>query len=232
MDYELELLSLNKKLFENHKIKIVISNSGFIKNCLNKIRFYNFCRKNNISTPKIFLNFNKKNNNKLIMKEIRGSGSKNQIIIKKDIFLKLPKGYFLQKFIQGDEYGMDILNSFEGDYVHSFTRKKLLMKNGETDQAISINEKRFDDLAKKISQITKHIGNLDIDLIVTSKNKIYILDFNPRFGGGYPLTHLSGFNYIDYLIKSSNNNKYKFKYKNNNNKFIFSKGISTFVRKI
>ena len=83
----------------------------------------------------------------------------------------------------------------------------------------------------KISKITKHIGNLDIDFLVTNKNKIFILDFNPRFGGGYPLTHLSGFNYIEYLIESTKDKKYKFKYKNNKNNLILSKGISTFIRK-
>lgn len=232
MDFELDVLSINKELFEKKKIKVVVSESKFIKSCLNKLNFYKFCVKNSINTPKIYLNFDKKNRSKLIMKEIRGSGSNNQSIVNKKNLLKLPNGYFLQKYIYGEEYGMDILNSFNGEYVHSFTRKKLLMKNGETDQAIVVREKRFNDLAKKISKITKHIGNLDIDFLVTNKNKILILDFNPRFGGGYPLTHLSGFNYIEYLIESAKDKKYNFKYKNNKNNLILSKGISTFIRKI
>ena len=232
MDFELDVLSINKELFEKKKIKVVVSESKFIKNCLNKLNFYKFCVKNSINTPKIYLNFDKKNRSKLIMKEIRGSGSNNQSIVNKKNLLKLPNGYFLQKYIYGEEYGMDILNSFNGEYVHSFTRKKLLMKNGETDQAIVVREKRFNDLAKKISKITKHIGNLDIDFLVTNKNKILILDLNPRFGGGYPLTHLSGFNYIEYLIESAKDKKYNFKYKNNKNNLILSKGISTFIRKI
>ena len=44
---------------------------------------------------------------------------------------------------------------------------------------------------------------MDGDLIL-SKNKIpYIIDLNPRFGGGYPITHTSGVNYLEALIAES-----------------------------
>ena len=45
-----------------------------------------------------------------------------------------------------------------------------------------------------------HIGNLDVDLIKRGKD-IYIIDLNPRFGGGYPATHLIGVNLLDVIIK-------------------------------
>ena len=93
MDFELDVLSINKELFEKKKIKVVVSESKFIKNCLNKLNFYKFCLKNSINTPKIYLNFDKKNRSKLIMKEIRGSGSNNQSIVNKKNLLKLPNGY-------------------------------------------------------------------------------------------------------------------------------------------
>ena len=44
-----------------------------------------------------------------------------------------------------------------------------------------------------------------------SKGKIYFIDFNPRFGGGYPITHLSGFNYLSALLNMSIGNKIYFK---------------------
>ena len=44
----------------------------------------------------------------------------------------------LQKYIKGKEYGMDILNDLNGNYLHSFTREKLLMRNGETDKAKAV----------------------------------------------------------------------------------------------
>jgi carbamoyl-phosphate synthase large subunit len=45
-----------------------------------------------------------------------------------------------------------------------------------------------------------HIANLDCDMIEEGEN-VYVIDLNPRFGGGYPATHLSGVNLLSILIK-------------------------------
>ena len=124
---------------------------------------------------------------------------------------------------------MDILNDFQGNYVHSFVRKKLSMKNGETDKAISSNSKKFSKIAKKISKIFRHIGVMDVDFIKTKNNKIYFIDFNLRFGGGYPITHLSGFNYLKAIILISLGKKINFK--NNFKVNTFSKGITVYKNK-
>lgn len=35
---------------------------------------------------------------------------------------------------------------------------------------------------------------LDVDIIKTPDNKVYLLEMNPRFGGHYPFAHLAGAN--------------------------------------
>ena len=100
------------------------------------------------------------------------------------------------------------------------------MKNGETDKAKGVNSKKFIKIAKMLSRTFKHIGPMDIDFILTTKGKIYFIDFNPRFGGGYPITHLSGFNYLSALLNMSIGNKIYFKKKFEVN--FFSKGISVY----
>ena len=61
--------------------------------------------------------------------------------------------------------------------------KKISMRSGETDKAEVIYDRRFNELAQKISAVFKHIGNLDVDFIIDNFNDIYFIDFNPRFGG-------------------------------------------------
>ena len=58
-------------------------------------------------------------------------------------------------------------------------------------------------MARQLSKKIGHIGNLDIDFIETEEGEIFVIDFNPRFGGGYPFTHLSGANYLKFIIDSS-----------------------------
>ena len=49
---------------------------------------------------------------------------------------------------------------------------------------------------------------MDCDVILKN-NKIYILDLNPRFGGGYPFTHLAGLNYISAILEMAFDKKIK-----------------------
>ena len=51
-----------------------------------------------------------------------------------------------------------------------------------------------------------------------TENKIVFIEVNPRFGGGYPLTFLSGANFAEYLIKDYLGMKLEYNedWKNNN----------------
>ena len=80
-------------------------------------------------------------------------------------------------------------------------------------------------LSKKISKNLQHIGNLDCDVIISKNNKIFLIDLNPRFGGGYPFTHKYGYNYLKYMIDDAFDLK-KTRILSKNKKKIFSKGIS------
>lgn len=117
----------------------------------------------------------------------------------------------IQEKITGDEFGMDVLNDFEGKYHGTFVRKKLQMRAGETDKAISVVDSRFDEIGKMIGNSLGHIGNLDCD-IFEHKGELYVLELNPRFGGGYPFSHEAGMNtaavYIEWL--KGNNDISKF----------------------
>lgn len=62
---------------------------------------------------------------------------------------------------------------------------------------------RFKVRRKKISELSKHIGNLDLDLFLCN-GKNYVLEMNARFGGGYPFSHLAGVNLPLAIIKWAN----------------------------
>ncbi|WP_435117946.1 NeuD/PglB/VioB family sugar acetyltransferase [Candidatus Pelagibacter bacterium nBUS_49] len=140
---------------------------------------------------------------------------------------KFDKSYIIQDYIKGQEYGMDILNDLNGKFIHCCVKKKISMRSGETDKAEVVFSKRFTNIGRKISLIFKHVGNLDLDFIVDLKNDIYFLDFNPRFGGGYPFTHLAGYNYLQYIIKFFKKEKFEVSNIKNDN-FIASKGLTIF----
>jgi carbamoyl-phosphate synthase large subunit len=67
------------------------------------------------------------------------------------------------------------------------------MGAGETFCAEIVENMQLRNAAERLSRLTKHIANMDIDVILV-KNVPYIIDMNARFGGGYPFSHIGGAN--------------------------------------
>ncbi len=186
----------------------------------NKLKFVNdkkllffFLRKNKIQTPKLLSLKNKPiSAKKFIIKDRYGKKSKGLEILKNfDELLKYKKSELLnkkviQEFKRGQEFGLDIVNDFNGNYLGILVRKKMLMRDGETKIAKINKPDKFIRLAKRISKLVKHKGLIDIDLIKIKK-KIFVLDINPRFGGGYILSHKAGANIPSLLLNLVKNKK-------------------------
>jgi len=105
----------------------------------------------------------------------------------------------IQELIQGAEYGVDILYSRNENLIGFAAKKKLAMRAGETDKAITVAPERFQEMVSLIVGALPQRGNLDCDFLERD-GKLYLLEFNPRFGGGYPFTHMAGANHIQLLL--------------------------------
>jgi len=209
-DLDLEILSDNINKFQKLKCFIAISNSKVIKTCYDKIKLLSFCKKYQINYPKLFFNKNDIRKFPIIKKEIKGSGSKGlkKIFSKKEMIGLNEKNFVFQELIKGNEYNVDIFNDLNGRYVSCCIKKKLLMRAGETDKCEVVDNSKIEKFSIKISKTLKHVGNLDCDIIMNG-DKINLIDLNPRFGGGYPFTHLSGLKYVSALIKMYKGKKYQ-----------------------
>ncbi len=224
-NYDLKILSKAKKSFNKLHCKILVSSYSLINKLLDKSKTSILCKLNNIKTPKIYYSLNeiKNKNKRFIKKQKIGFSSKN---IKKISNIKnrdFDKNYIIQEFIHGDEIHFDILNDLNGNFVDCCAKKKLMMHDGETYQAEILKSEKYHELGKTISEKIRHVGNLDCDAIETKKGEIFFIDFNPRFGGGYPFTHYSGKNFISLILNNFNRKHLKKKYRSK--KQIFTKGL-------
>ena len=104
----------------------------------------------------------------------------------------------MEKII-GEEYMLDIINDLEGQYQVTVVNKKLLRKGGETEAVETVSHLELEELGQKIAGHFRHLAVLDADVIVNEKG-LFILEFNPRFSGGYPFSHLAGINLPKALI--------------------------------
>lgn len=100
----------------------------------------------------------------------------------------------VQREISGTEYGLDVVCDLDGRFQAVLAREKVTMRSGETDRAISADAGPFEDLARGIAEAIPHPGLIDVDVLVDAENTPIVIDINPRFGGGYPFSHLAGAN--------------------------------------
>lgn len=120
--------------------------------------------------------------------------------------LDLERCVLIQEQLPGKEYGLDIINNLDGSHVTTFVKRKLAMRAGETDRAVTVEDEQLKKLGKEIGEKLAHIGNLDCDVFVTEKG-YSVLEMNPRFGGGYPFSHMAGANLPAALIAWVNGEK-------------------------
>tara|TARA_R110000868_G_scaffold193351_1_gene438209 strand:- start:1751 stop:2773 length:1023 start_codon:yes stop_codon:yes gene_type:complete len=244
-DLELPILSKRKNDLEAIGTKVIISSEFAIDISFDKWKTYQFLKSNNLLTPNTYIDINVVSQDlksgkldfPLILKPRWGSASIGIEIVENeeelDYAYRLQKikltrsilsraseedinsAILIQEKINGTEYGMDVVNNFSGEYFGTFAREKLSMRSGETDKAVSVINPALNDIGERISKNLKHIGNMDCDVFING-DKIYVLELNPRFGGGYPFSHEAGINtaaiYIDWINGQQNvdhHNNYK-----------------------
>ena len=135
----------------------------------------------------------------LIIKAAFGRGSRGNAVVScpEDIperHRNAPAGTWMaQQLVLGDEYGLDLVNDLEGNPRAVLQRKKARMRNGETDIAETTSEPEISVAATLLAAKLRHSGLVDVDIMRTADN-LYLLDVNPRFGGGYIFNHAAGAN--------------------------------------
>lgn len=103
-----------------------------------------------------------------------------------------PSALVVQPQVPGAEYGLDLVSDFSTNLSAVLVRKKLSMRSGETDKAITENSARFWKTGELIAAVTQHRGSIDVDVLEDTQGKQWVIDVNPRFGGGYPFSHAAG----------------------------------------
>lgn len=122
----------------------------------------------------------------------------------------------IQEFLNGQEIGADVyIDIISGEVVSIFTKKKLLMRAGETDKAVSFKDEKLFALIEQFVSECGFRGQIDVDMFEVD-GKYYISEVNPRFGGGYPHAHECGVDHMKLIVNNLSgiiNNKQIYRYK-------------------
>ncbi|MGL9767774.1 ATP-grasp domain-containing protein [Enterococcus mundtii] len=217
IDTEIEILSKNRRLFEDNNITVFAPSYDMAQMCLNKEMMYNQLLELGINTPKSYFNYDnflfayQKGEVSLpvFVKPICGSASIGVGLIHSiehlEILFKTSETpLMIQENMNGKEYGIDCyIDIFTGEVIDIFVKEKLRMRAGETDKSKSIHIQQAKEIIEKfVANSPGLAGPNDFDLF-EKDGEFYLSEVNPRFGGGYPHAYESGVNFTKYLIENS-----------------------------
>ncbi|MBR4013823.1 MAG: ATP-grasp domain-containing protein [Clostridia bacterium] len=221
-DIDLLVLAKNKDAFAQIGTKIIVSDPEVVEVCNDKWKTYNFLKDNGFNVPKTYLTLEDtilaldrgEIKYPIIVKPRFGCGSIAMSVAEDEMALlyyfrrntrTINKSYLkyesaavdekiiYQEFLEGQEYGADIINDLEGRFQNVIIKKKIAMRAGETDIAELVDDNAIREECTRLAMLTGHIANMDCDIFMVD-GKPYILEMNARFGGGYPFSHMGGCN--------------------------------------
>lgn len=214
IDPELSLLAQNQLEFNNIGVTVIGSNYELCEMSLDKMSMYNWLTEHGYKTARSYTNkeiFYKdinagKINFPVFVKPVRGSAS---IAIRKvydkdtiELLFSHSENLMIQEYLDGQEIGADVyIDMISGEVVSIFTKKKIVMRAGETDKAVSFKDSKLFGLIENFVKEAGYRGQIDIDIFYID-GEYYISEVNPRFGGGYPHAHECGCDHVKMIVSN------------------------------
>ncbi len=216
IDPELSLLAKNEKLFEAMGVRIIGSSYELCEMSLDKYQMFLWLNEHGYKCAKSYMKkeefYEDIKNDKIkypvFVKPAKGSAS---IAISKvydqktvDLLFAHNDGLMVQEYLDGQEIGADVyIDLISGQVVSIFTKKKIKMRAGETDKAVSFKDEKLFTLIRDFVSEAGYKGQIDID-IFDINGEYYISEVNPRFGGGYPHAYESGCDHMKLILNNLN----------------------------
>ena len=216
IDPELSLLAANKVKFQAVGTTVIGSSYDLCEMALDKMQMYEWLKSHGYNCARSWINkeaFYKavsagEATYPVFVKPYRGSAS---ISISKvydketvDLLFAHEDDLMIQEFLDGQEIGADVyIDLISGEVVSIFTKKKIKMRAGETDKAVSFKDPALFALIEKFVNETGYRGQIDIDIFDVG-GRYYISEVNPRFGGGYPHAYESGCDHMKLILNNLN----------------------------
>lgn len=214
IDPELSLLANNMQSFLDLGTIPIVSDYQVVEMCYDKYRMHQFLESNEFMVTRSYIDkelFYKEEQEGLItypviVKPIKGSASINihKAVSREEIELLFSRydGMMIQEYLVGIEYGADVyIDMISSEPVAIFVKQKIRMRAGETDISKSVKDEKLFDMIKHFIRKSNLKGIIDLD-IIKSDGKYYILDVNPRFGGGYLHAYESGVNIFQMMLNN------------------------------
>lgn len=207
IDAELLPMAINRVLLKENGINAVIGSVKFVGKCRDKRQIHSFFEENGVDFAKEYAKDNY--TLPLFIKPMDGSRSIDTYLIKEqadltDYHFTNDKLMFLEYLDHTvfDEFTCDLYYGRDHTLKCIVPRKRLEVRDGEVYKALTVDNALIPYIKKRLGRIEGAVGCLTSQFFKhRTEDKIYGIEINPRFGGGYPLSYLSGANFPKWIIE-------------------------------
>ncbi len=207
IDTELMVLAAQKERFLAEGIHVIVGDEAFVGVCRDKRLTGDFFANHDIRVPQPIDKHHP--TFPLFAKPYDGSLSTNLHFITKpeeltDDILHDEKLMFMEYIDRKvyREYTVDMYFDRDHEVKSIVPRERIEIRAGEINKGRTAKNAIVPYLKERLSRIEGCVGCICMQLFFhPDTHDIVGIEVNPRFGGGYPLTYMSGANYPELLIR-------------------------------
>jgi len=198
IDTELPILAESRNRFDEIDTNVIISSPEVVRLATNKTLTADFLRDKGYLTPRILTDDELVSPTfPLFIKPIFGSASVRSRRLDSLEDLRFFRDHYpesiIQEYIDGVEYTVDVFTDFDGVPICAVPRQRLEVRAGEVSKGRTADRP---EIIRQCMKVVEDLGGcrgmMTLQCFLTSDNRIIFIEFNPRFGGGVPLSIRAG----------------------------------------
>jgi carbamoyl-phosphate synthase large subunit len=209
IDSDLEALSAAADRFAEHGARVIISDVDVIRTCADKLLTYRALRDAGIDTPRTWcieeLAGRKRHQFPYFMKPRRGSAGQGLYRIdcadELKVFANRTPGAIVQDFVEGIEHTLDVYTGLDGVPRCVVPRRRLEVRTGEVSKGLIVKRPKIMRVGRRVAEALGACrGVITVQCMVKPRQPIQVIEINPRFGGGAPLSIAAGADFPKWLM--------------------------------
>lgn len=210
-DGELLFWSECKAYLEEHGIAVMVAESESIKRCLDKVLFYQICKRLSIPAIETESSLDGLNAEWFVVKERYGAGSHHIGVKLSSEQAKLHACQLsypiFQPFVRGREYSADAYVNKQGQIQGIVCRSRDIVVNGESQVTTTVKNTVLEELCAHYIGRLGLYGHVVLQVLVDEQGHMAIIECNARFGGASTMSIAAGLDsFYWFLLESRGEN--------------------------
>jgi carbamoylphosphate synthase large subunit len=204
IDPDLPVLARSRDVIEKTGARVLVSSAESIDICRDKARTQSFLAERGIATIPTLTWEQAETSLPLVVKPRAGSASEGIFIVETRPHLALIRSAFPDSLIQpriaGHEYTVDsFCDPSTGSALAPVPRRRIRVRGGEVSVSRVELGLDMEIIARRALEALRLEGPVNVQVIAAADGA-RVLEINPRFGGGCPLSVRAGAPYIDWCL--------------------------------